>query len=363
MTGQCHLPPHDATAFALSLLVCVGVVVSYLPQIWRIVHAKSSVGLSPWFLFLGTTSSWSATLNVLVLQWHVLVCSFKSLNWGTLEHSMGVLQTALQQIMFTLVFAYFLVYYPVDQAHMRRSKRRQRRQRHAPQDTAHLSLPDDGMDSSGSDSDLENVHAHLNRSYGATSTSRPAVDSPSLVTHARRHDAYGNIPAAMRQILERHHLPGEEEIAGKVGSAQELRGAQRLATVAAVYALVILTVSLTLLSVHARRRYLEHWAGVLGVLGGLLAMWQYLPQLVHTARARLVRSVSISMMAVQVPGSLLFMYALAGRDGVNWTTMVPYAVAAVLQGTLLLLCVVWKVRQAREGIDDYGRPLASAALS
>lgn len=39
------------------------------------------------------------------------------------------------------------------------------------------------------------------------------------------------------------------------------------------------------------------------------------------------------------------------------TGWLPFAVAAVLQGTLLVLCLCWKARQNRLGIDDFGNPL------
>lgn len=34
-----------------------------------------------------------------------------------------------------------------------------------------------------------------------------------------------------------------------------------------------------------------------------------------------------------------------------------YAVSAVMQGILLVMCFAWKIRQRRLGIDDFGRPL------
>lgn len=37
----------------------------------------------------------------------------------------------------------------------------------------------------------------------------------------------------------------------------------------------------------------------------------------------------------------------------------PYAVAGVLQGTLLVMCLLWKSRQHKLGIDDFGNPLIS----
>lgn len=357
---ECVLPPHDGATLALSIVVCVGVVLSYIPQMLRITLVKSSVGLSPWFLFLGTTSSWSATLNLIVLQWPLLRCIFSPLRWSHLEHLMGVLQTGLQQVMFTLIFVLFMVYYKVDAT--ARRKRRQPRTKRRVVDAGRLHPPLlDSNDSSGSESDLESIQTHIHRTYGAAAT-REAQAHDALMTHAHQHQHYENIPAAMRGILERHHLPTEDEIHGKIGSVHEKRLAVRLVWVTLAYLLIICTVSATLIAVNAHRRYLQHWAGLLGLAAAGLAACQYVPQIWHTARAGLVRSVSIGTMCVQVPGSLVFVYALAGREGVNWTTLMPYVAAAVLQSLLLVLCVAWKIRQHRQGVDDYGRSIHAGAL-
>lgn len=37
-----------------------------------------------------------------------------------------------------------------------------------------------------------------------------------------------------------------------------------------------------------------------------------------------------------------------------------FAVSAVMQACLLVMCLAWKVRQRRLGIDDFGRPLNEA---
>lgn len=44
----------------------------------------------------------------------------------------------------------------------------------------------------------------------------------------------------------------------------------------------------------------------------------------------------------------------------GWIT---FAVAGVMQGTLLVMCIFWKVRQQRLGIDDFGHSLASPSPS
>jgi hypothetical protein len=82
----------------------------------------------------------------------------------------------------------------------------------------------------------------------------------------------------------------------------------------------------------------------------------------HTARSKLVGSLSIPMMCLQVPGSAIFVYSLALQPGTDWSSLAAYVLTGVLQLVLLVLCIAWRFRQRRAGIDDYGRPLASISL-
>lgn len=43
--------------------------------------------------------------------------------------------------------------------------------------------------------------------------------------------------------------------------------------------------------------------------------------------------------------------------GTNWTSWITFLVAGVMQSSLLIMCLVWKVRQRRLGIDDFGYPI------
>lgn len=45
----------------------VGILVSYLPQHYKIISRRSSEGISPYFLLLGTTSGTCAIANILTL--------------------------------------------------------------------------------------------------------------------------------------------------------------------------------------------------------------------------------------------------------------------------------------------------------
>jgi len=45
----------------------IGILVSYLPQHFKIIARRSSEGISPYFLLLGTTSGTCAIANILTL--------------------------------------------------------------------------------------------------------------------------------------------------------------------------------------------------------------------------------------------------------------------------------------------------------
>ena len=99
---QCQ-PTHDWVSLSLSTFLCFGLVVSYLPQLLRIVTRKSSLGFSPWFLLLGATSSASSFLNVVALQWGVVRCCARLTAGQCLESLLGVIQVGLQWLLFVTV--------------------------------------------------------------------------------------------------------------------------------------------------------------------------------------------------------------------------------------------------------------------
>jgi hypothetical protein len=86
------VPLDDKTTLLISSFLCVGLVVSYLPQVgtvvvidlvsmltvinqhYRIVANKTSEGFSAWFLLLGVVSSTSSFLNIILLQWDSIMC-------------------------------------------------------------------------------------------------------------------------------------------------------------------------------------------------------------------------------------------------------------------------------------------------
>ncbi|KAJ6083311.1 hypothetical protein N7467_007446 [Penicillium canescens] len=85
------------------------------------------------------------------------------------------------------------------------------------------------------------------------------------------------------------------------------------------------------------------WANFLGVLSAVLASIQYFPQIYTTFRLRCVGSLSIPMMCIQTPGSLVWASSLAARKGwAGWSIWGVLVVTACLQGSLLVMAIYFE---------------------
>lgn len=450
-------PHHSTLETSLSLFLCMGLVVSYLPQIVRIIIKRSSLGFSPWFLFLGATSSASSFLNVVSLQWAVVSCCQWLTTGACAESLLGIVQVGLQWFLFMMVFLLFLAYYPADLRYER---------------TIALSGPNHGLlacgeeedDEASSGGDLDSLDSHIAENYenpaggvtgedaGISGMTTQTDDSGDQSAFASRLDvpsddersssAFSRLvptfwpvwkapprryaPSPLSKLTATETLPDgvsreattaaaqEEAVAEEVERAAEQQTtvpdggsahvrirtppqlrkprhrrvktrspewalALSLAWLVAFHFIFILLVTLLLVSslpptsfpsppAHSvtvlgpsSRLLVNRWAAFLGWSAMLLAALQYLPQIVHTARTKLVGSLSIPMMCLQVPGSAIFVYSLALRPGVNYTSLAAYVCTGVLQAVLLGLCITWRIRQGRLGIDDFGRPVPAAA--
>ncbi|KAI0717837.1 hypothetical protein C8T65DRAFT_640134 [Cerioporus squamosus] len=263
--------------------MCVGITVSYLPQHWRIISAKSSEGFSPWFLLLGGMSSASGMLNIIVVQWGIVKCC-RVLSFGScIESIAGIFQLALVWVLFVMILVLYMIYYP-----------------------PHLKYVE-------LDVDLPN-------------------DLP---------------PRHIKTPVKR----------------EEWKLSITLSWVIFWHIAFLIFITFMLLSTNPapdgdyRSPQLELWATFLGVSSALLAMFQYTPQIAHTWRIKHVGALSIPMMCIQTPGAILMVLSIAMRPGTNWTTWIPYAVAGVMQGILLVMCIIFRARQHALGLDDFGRPI------
>ncbi|KAL3461331.1 hypothetical protein BJX64DRAFT_289515 [Aspergillus heterothallicus] len=100
--------------FALSILIVLGIVFSYLPQLVRIIRLKSSFGISPYFVLLGATSGTFALANVVSQQQSLqdVACCKDVSGLSCFAGLLGILQVGMQWLSFFMMLALFVVFFP-----------------------------------------------------------------------------------------------------------------------------------------------------------------------------------------------------------------------------------------------------------
>ncbi|KAF2083813.1 PQ loop repeat protein-like protein [Saccharata proteae CBS 121410] len=114
---RCEYLSHpDIANFGLSIFILVGILVSYLPQHAKIILRRSSEGLSPWFVLLGTTSGTCAIANILVLpaSHEDIACCSEIDGFACGAALLGIAQVGVQWSCFFLIMLLFLVFFPRD---------------------------------------------------------------------------------------------------------------------------------------------------------------------------------------------------------------------------------------------------------
>ncbi|GAA5883382.1 hypothetical protein JCM16303_006721 [Sporobolomyces ruberrimus] len=367
---------HNRTGEILSICIVVGLVISYIPQHYRIIRHRNSDGFSPLFLFLGATSSASSLGNIVTLQWGQVACC-KYLTAGQcFESVLGIVQIFTQWFCFNLIFVLYLLYYPLHAKYVRSvpiSESSLPSSHRTPKPFYDSIVPDFMRSSTpsnlirpsrhNSDRQQQRQPSSLSVPYNSNPDSADASDSDSAVSD----DASSTSSFDPRNVL----LPGQVRQGLIILSPSYRHSLSYFFLVLLHLLLTFLTTSILIITLpgaprddspnqgreHPSERAVRVWATTLGLLAVGLGCAQYAPQLVLTARKKLVGSLSIPMMLLQTPGSFVFVYTLAIRPGVDFTGWAPYFVTGILQGTLLILCLIFKRRQKKIGVDDWGNKL------
>ncbi|EEH44248.1 uncharacterized protein PADG_00537 [Paracoccidioides brasiliensis Pb18] len=100
--------------FSLSLGILFGIFLSYLPQLYRIISRRSSFGISPYFILLGTTSGTFAFTNILVLprSSQDIACCRELNGFSCFAGLLGILQVGVQALCFFVVLSLFIIFFP-----------------------------------------------------------------------------------------------------------------------------------------------------------------------------------------------------------------------------------------------------------
>ncbi|KAK3339173.1 hypothetical protein B0H65DRAFT_475619 [Neurospora tetraspora] len=97
----------------VSIVLVIGMLISYLPQHARIISRGTSEGISPYFVLLGTTSATSAFANILLLpkSRQDIACCKEIETFHCVAGLLGIAQLGVQWLCFTFIFVLFLVFF------------------------------------------------------------------------------------------------------------------------------------------------------------------------------------------------------------------------------------------------------------
>ncbi|KAF1362850.1 PQ loop repeat protein-like protein [Lizonia empirigonia] len=113
--ARCRQLAHpDILNFAVSVFIIVGILVSYLPQHYKIIARRSSRGLSPLFVLLGTVSGTASIANILTLPESTadMACCNEIGNFPCAAALLGIAQIGVQWACFFFIMLLFLIFFP-----------------------------------------------------------------------------------------------------------------------------------------------------------------------------------------------------------------------------------------------------------
>ncbi|KAI7080760.1 hypothetical protein KC327_g65 [Hortaea werneckii] len=99
---------------SLSILLVLGIFVSYIPQHYKIIKCGTSEGLSPWWVLLGGLSSIAAMGNILTLpaSREDMMCCREISGGACASALLGVVQIGVQWGCFMFVVMLYLIFFP-----------------------------------------------------------------------------------------------------------------------------------------------------------------------------------------------------------------------------------------------------------
>ncbi|KAH6614057.1 PQ loop repeat protein-like protein [Boeremia exigua] len=113
--ARCRELSHpDIANFSVSVFIVVGILVSYLPQHYKIISRRSSRGLSPLFVLLGTVSGTASIANILTLPESTrdMACCKEIGRFPCAAALLGIAQIGVQWTCFFFIMMLFLIFFP-----------------------------------------------------------------------------------------------------------------------------------------------------------------------------------------------------------------------------------------------------------
>jgi len=140
--------------------------------------------------------------------------------------------------------------------------------------------------------------------------------------------------------------------------SREKRVRNKLIALGTFIAVVTLSILLSVLggvlyyTLKFTSKVLIGYAQALGTTSSILMVIEWAPQIYTTWKMKSPGSLSVLMLLIQIPGSLLVIYFQAILNAADFTTWAPYFFQCIEQAILVVMCVIFWIRNRKRGIEN-----------
>jgi len=149
---------------------------------------------------------------------------------------------------------------------------------------------------------------------------------------------------------------------------REKRVRNKLIALGTFVAVITLSVLLSVLggilyyTLKFTSKVLIGYAQALGTTSSIMMVLEWAPQIYTTWKMKSPGSLSVLMLLIQIPGSLLVIYFQAILNEADFTTWAPYFFQCVEQGILVAMCLIFWIRSKQNrGLEK--RPLLEEVIA
>lgn len=329
--------PRNPLKVALGVFLIGGIVVSFLPQHVKLVRLRSSEGLSPLFLLFAGIAGTSTLFNVWILQAQTsLRCCHVWSPAYCFENILGIVQVSVQWATLYAVIALFLACFPADKKWGAGQKVQSERGEGVLAEGGHWNAEELGRSVIDEINEIDEVK---DDNIPPPSPPPPPLASSDL-SESEAADSEQTRLLSTRQRpsnLQRNNNGYPPPVLRNPSPSAAYFRALAVTSILAIYFILTFALSLLMLSLDAQQTGSASatvFASLLGIISTLFSAVQFLPQIIHTWRERKIGALSVGMLAMQAPGSFLFVWSLTLQPGVNMC--VPFLVPSLHEIQLVL---------------------------
>ncbi|KAM9966272.1 hypothetical protein ACTFIR_006477 [Dictyostelium discoideum] len=357
----------ETSDVVLGLLLTVGIVISFLPQVFVMIFRKNVDGLSVIMCWLNFVNCMGTFVNVLFLNWFVFECCTWMNPWTCFRNLLPVTQLAPPFLCSLVIFILYVIYRPkpsTNRGDIQNSGEVSKINPENPpinytnpnpiknsinnniDENMTISLnTDDAIDienkGNGNNSNNNNNGSGCapSSSSGICGSGGVGSESPGSTTSSQ--SSVGLSPLLSSSSTKKKS-PVEEFILRMDWHSQPFFWGSIFLT----FVLFGIGVGIVY-SYGAESKVLTHYCFACGIFALVLVFLQWIPQIYTTWVTDEIGSLSLVSVCIQAPGSFLVVYFQIEAKQ-DWSTWVPYLATGIQMIVLICICVYYLIRDRKK---------------